>query len=66
MQVYLKYPEELDGRIKNGKYKNIKRDRSQEHLKYEVSKESHNAKMRRYRAKKRQLGYAVSLTKVKI
>jgi hypothetical protein len=66
MQVYLRYPEGIDGRIKNGKYKNIKRDRSQEHLKYEVSKESHNAKIRRYRQKKRELGYAFSLTKVKI
>ena len=66
MQIYLKYPEGIDGRIKNGKYKNIKRDRSQEHIKYEISKESHNAKIRRYRQKKRELGYAFSLTKVKI
>ena len=66
MQTYLKYPEGIDGRVKDGKYKGGKRDRSQEHLKYEVSKESHNAKMRRYRAKKRELGYAISLTKVKI
>ena len=66
MQVYLKYPEGIDGRVKTGKYKNTKRDRSQEYVKYPVSKESHNAKIKRYRAKKRELGYAVSLTKVKI
>lgn len=65
MQVYLRYPEGIDGRIKNGKYKNIKRDRSQEHLKYEISKESHNAKIRRYREKKRRLGFAFSLTNKK-
>lgn len=66
MQIYLKYPEGIDGRVKDGKYKGGKRDRSEEHLMYKVSKESHNAKIRRYRAKKRELGYAVSLTKVKI
>jgi hypothetical protein len=66
MQIYLKYPEGIDGRVKDGKYKGRKRDRSQEHLKYEVSKEAHNAKIRRYRQKKRELGYAISLTKVKI
>lgn len=70
MQVYLKYPEGIDGRVKYGKYSNenkaVKRDRSQEHIKYEISKESHNAKIRRYRQKKRELGYAFSLTKVKI
>jgi hypothetical protein len=63
MQIYLKYPIGIDGRVKDGKYQGVRRDRSEEHLKYEISKESHNAKIRRYRAKKRELGYAVSLTK---
>ena len=66
MQIYLKYPEGIDGRVKDGKFKCSKRDRTGEHLVYKISKESHNAKIRRYRAKKRELGYAVSLTKVKI
>lgn len=63
MQIYLKYPEGIDGRVKDGKYQGSKRDRTGEHLVYKISKESHNAKIRRYRAKKRELGYAVSLTK---
>ena len=32
MQIYLKYPEGIDGRVKDGKYKGGKRDRSEEHL----------------------------------
>jgi hypothetical protein len=65
MQKYIKYPEGIDGRIKHGKYCGRKQDRTQEHILYPISKEAHNAKIRRYREKKRRLGFAFSLTNKK-
>lgn len=56
MQIFIKYDKiELDGRVKDGSTK--KRDNKGMDWRRYYNKEEHNLKIKRYREKKRRLGY---------